>query len=99
MKSLSDFDAIIIRATAMHYNTNWVMTYTFNKINQIKMVLITGSPQLLFKLLLLEFMDFPPFSFPGKREIFGLISRETGNSREMHLLSTCIKKSIKNWNF
>ncbi len=41
-------------------------------------------------------MDFPSFSFPGKREIFGLISRETGTSREMHLLSTCIKKSMKN---
>ncbi len=44
-------------------------------------------------------MDFPTFSFPGKREIFSLISRETGNSREMHLLSTCIKKSVKNRDF
>ncbi len=43
----------------------------------------------------LEFMDFPSFSFPGKREIFSLISREPGNSRETHLLSTCTKKYKK----
>ncbi len=60
---------------------------------------MTSLKEILFVGSGLEFMDFPSFSFPGKREIFGLISREPGNSREMRLLSTCIKKSMKNRDF